>query len=165
MKRKAVIFDRDGTLASCQRHLVQDGRSDWDEFNAWIPLDAEIPETAALFRLLRQHTDLTLFVVTGRMDDQRVSMLSWLQKYDLYPDQLLMRHHRDRRADIIVKREIFEKFIEPEFDVQLVVEDSPRVVEMWRSIGLPVLAVSDPGIPPPILRSLLAPCIDPSERH
>jgi hypothetical protein len=87
------------------------------------------------------------------MDDQRVPMLSWLEKHELYPDRLCMRHHRDRRADTVVKKEIFETLIEPEFDVQLVVDDRPKVVEMWRSIGLPVLAVSDPGILPPLLRS------------
>ena len=150
-RRPAVIFDRDGTLASCQRHLVSDGQKNWDEFNGWLPFDAVVREVAALFQLIRQHTDLALIVTTGRTDNLRPQMLAWLEKYALTPDRLYMRRHGDQRVDSTVKREIYVNFIEPEFDVQLVVDDRPQVVEMWRSIGLPVLAVSDPSIKPPIL--------------
>lgn len=155
MKQPAVIFDRDGTLASCQRHLVADGQSDWGEFNAWVPFDAVVPEVAALFRLLREQTELALIVTTGRTGDLRFQMSAWLEKYDLWPDRLYMRGAKDRRVDSTVKLEIYERFIAPEFDVRLVVDDRPSVVQMWRSIGLPVIAVSDPVITPPLLEGNL----------
>lgn len=152
MKQQAVIFDRDGTLASCQRHLVADGESDWGEFNAWIPFDAVVPEVAVLFQILRQNTGMALIVTTGRTDNFRYQMSAWLDKYELTPDRLYMRRNGDRRVDSTVKQEIYERWIEPEFDVKLVVDDRPQVVEMWRSIGLPVIAVQDPVITPPILK-------------
>jgi hypothetical protein len=151
ISRPAVIFDRDGTLASCQRHLVSDGNSEWGEFNAWIPFDAPVPEVAAMFRMIRNHSDLAIIITTGRTDVYRIQMSSWLEKHDLWPDRLFMRNAGDRRVDSTVKLEIYRRFIEPEYDVQLVVDDRPQVVEMWRSIGLPVIAVTDPVISPPIL--------------
>lgn len=157
MKRSAVIFDRDGTLASCQGHLVEQDPPDWGEFNAWIPLDAVVPETAALFHLLREFTDLALIITTGRMDDQRRPMLDWLEKHGLYPDRLIMRHHKDRRVDSVVKLEMYREQIEPLYEVRLVVDDRPQVVAMWRELGLPVLAVTDPTITPPILNALTSP--------
>jgi len=155
MKRKAVIFDRDGTLASCQRHLV-DGTlkyPDWDEFNAWVPLDALVPWVADLLRRFIEDPGYTTFVTTGRQDHVRPQMVAWLQKYDIMPDHLLMRRTKDNRKDSIVKQEMYDNLIKPFYDVELVVDDRPQVVEMWRANGLNVIDVQDPGLTPPILRT------------
>lgn len=151
----AVIFDRDGTLGSCQRHFVDGslGRQDWGEFNNWLRFDAPVPGVAALFRLLRETTNLKLLITTGRDESLRRPMMDWLEKHSLHPDYLLMRRAADRRLDSVVKKELYDMFIEPYYDVKLVIDDRPQVIEMWRAEGLPVIAVADPGLPPPIARN------------
>lgn len=150
MRPKAVIFDRDGTLASCQRHLVACEKPDWDAFNASLPFDAPVPAVATLFRLLRYSSDVRLIITTGRMDFLRPAVLAWLDKHNLMPDRLFMRATGDQRPDYVVKEEMYREWIEPEFDVQLAIDDRPTVVAKWRELGIPVIAVEDPGLPPTI---------------
>ena len=46
---------------------------------------------------------------------------------------------------------MFDQIIAPRFDVQFVVDDRQQVVDMWRSLGLRVVQVQDPGIMPSIV--------------
>lgn len=152
----AVIFDRDGTLASVS-YVAPNDRStgSWAAFNAALPFDAPVPTVAALLRSIRP--GVTRIMTSGRMAGDSfgqtfryIYMWSWLRKHDLPIDRLYMRHAGDTRLDSIVKEEMYRTFIEPLFDVRYVVDDRPQVCDMWRSLGLHVLQVKDPGILPPI---------------
>jgi hypothetical protein len=55
--------------------------------------------------------------------------------------KLFMRKTGDIRSDDIVKREIYETHIKPEWNVVCVLDDRQRVVDMWREIGLTCLQV------------------------
>jgi hypothetical protein len=55
-----------------------------------------------------------------------------------------MREAGDSRKDSIVKQELYEKHIEPSYDVFVVLDDRNQVVDMWRSLGLVCLQVA-PG--------------------
>jgi hypothetical protein len=59
-----------------------------------------------------------------------------------------MRPGGDRRPDTVAKREIYRRAIAPDHDVRLVIDDCPRVVDMWREEGLYVLAAVDPAHDP-----------------
>jgi len=153
--RPAVIFDRDGTLASV-KHVAPTTKDKgaWAQFNAALPFDAPVPVVAGLLRAIRP--DVTRIMTSGRMAGDRVGdehrwyqMRNWLIKHDLPIDILLMRQGGDTRLDSIVKEEMYRQ-ISKRYDVRYVVDDRPAVVQMWRSLGLPVLAVTDPGILPPI---------------
>jgi hypothetical protein len=47
-----------------------------------------------------------------------------------------MRTEGDHRSDDIVKKEIYEKRIAPQYDVVIVFDDRDKVVKMWRDLGL-----------------------------
>lgn len=152
----AVIFDRDGTLASVAYTAPTD-RSDssWRNYNASLPFDAPVPVVAGLLRSIRP--GVVRIMTSGRMEGdwdgdkrRRFAMRDWLYKHDLPIDLLFMRRGGDTRRDSIVKREIYERDIAPYFDVRYVVDDRQQVVDEWREMGLPVLQVVDPVILPPI---------------
>lgn len=152
-----MIFDRDGTLASVKWCAPIDRSNEsWRVFNGMLPFDPVVPEIAALLRSVRPGVERIM--VSGRMagdhqgDTHRyLAMMSWVVKHDLPIDHLFMREGGDFRVDSIVKKEIYHRWIEPYYDVRLVVDDRPQVIEMWRDLGLHVISVQDPGIDPPWL--------------
>lgn len=157
MKKLAVIFDRDGTLASV-KYIAPTDRSpeSWQQFNSAMIFDAPVPAVVNLLRSVAQFA--WIIVVSGRMmGDQpydfrrRYLMEQWLNKHDITYHYLYMRRGGDYRIDSVVKAEIYEKYIEPHFVPLFVVDDRPQVVEMWRSKGLQVVQVEDPDILPRIV--------------
>jgi hypothetical protein len=156
MKQPAVIFDRDGTLASVAHVAPKDRSQDsWGAFNASLPFDAPVPVVAGLLRSIKP--GVVRIMTSGRSqgdypgDRRRLyQMRDWLSKHDLPIDLVIMRPGGDQRRDSVVKRQMYDQIIAPRFDVRFVVDDRPQVVDMWRDLGLPVLAVKDPGILPPI---------------
>ena len=146
----AVIFDRDGTLASVDwvRPVERDPES-WARFNAALPFDAVVPVVAGLLRSVRP--GVHRIMTSGRDGSLRPRMQDWIAKHGLPIDHLFMRRAGDRRVDSVVKTEIYRELIEPRFEVLYVVDDRPQVCDAWRELGLPVLQVADPGIAPGIL--------------
>lgn len=151
-KLPAIIVDLDGTLTSChhRRHFVTGKKKDWKNFNFNIPYDAcvewirDIVLEAAYFGVK------TLFT-SGRSYDFHVESAEWLVRNGiLVPSTLIMRSSGDFRKDDIVKAELYEKFIEPFYDVQFVIDDRWSVIQMWESKGLWVLRVTDPQLEPNI---------------
>jgi len=154
----AVIFDRDGSMASVSYIAPTDkNKSSWRQFNAALIFDAVVPEVAAILHAVRP--GVVRIMTSGRAEGdhpgdrrRRMLMKSWLHKHSLPIDLLFMREGGDQRVDSTVKREIFQRHIEPFFDVRYVIDDRPQVVQAWRDLGLHVLQVKDPGILPPIAR-------------
>ena len=74
--------------------------------------------------------------------------LEWLRshsfEYGLGEPELYMREEGDNRKDSIVKKELYRKYIHPNYYVRLVLDDRNQVVDMWRSLGLPCWQVA-PG--------------------
>jgi len=161
MRQPAVIFDRDGTLASVA-HVAPQDRSGgaWAAYNAALPFDAPVPIVVALLHSIRP--GVVRIMTSGRAagdhvgdTHRRLLMIDWLRKHDLPIDVLIMRKGGDQRRDSIVKREMYDDLIAPRFDVRFVVDDRQQVVDMWRDdLGLPVLQVVDPGILPAIARQV-----------
>ena len=57
-----------------------------------------------------------------------------------------MRDEGDMRSDDIVKAEILKHGILQKYGVKMVIDDRPRVCNMWRSLGIPVIQVGNPYI-------------------
>jgi hypothetical protein len=55
-----------------------------------------------------------------------------------------MRHTKDLRKDSIVKGEIYDSVIAPNYNVFFVLDDRNQVVDFWRSKGLTCFQVA-PG--------------------
>lgn len=140
-KYPAVIFDIDGTLAIIKHrlHFIQKSPKDWNGFFSKIPED--IPNRAVI-TLLRMVT-VPIILVSGRNEKYRAVTEKWLHDHEIEYDFLFMREFNDRRDDAIIKKEIYIKYIEPYFDIDFIVDDRNRVVEMWRSLGLTCLQVAD----------------------
>ncbi len=75
------------------------------------------------------------------MDHCRADTTNWLVLHRVPYQRVIMRKFKDFRPDDEVKLDLYEEFIEPDYEVRLVLDDRQRVVDMWRRIGLRCLQV------------------------
>lgn len=136
----AIIVDLDGTIA-----LNTEGR-DWYDVSRVLedslcgPVDDVV--SSAWWR-----SQYRIIFLSGRQETAEADTRTWLwskagwldRDYDLH-----MRAAGDGRPDFIVKRELFDKHIRHEFNVQYVIDDRPSVCRMWRELGLFTFQVGDP---------------------
>jgi phosphoglycolate phosphatase-like HAD superfamily hydrolase len=143
-KKMLIVFDLDGTLANIEHRLgyVRSKPKNWAAFDAGIPNDAVNLPVATVFH---QMVDAghTVILASGRNERSRISTQDWLRKngFSSY-DKLYMRLADDFRSDDIVKLEILDQIIadygrKPD----MVFDDRPRVVKMWRDNGIFVFDV------------------------
>ena len=132
-KKKAVIFDLDGTLAEIEHRVpyVRQGPPDWKNFCERIPDDVL---NDWCFELAGAMADrgYKIIIVTGRGERYNDLTREWLQKHNVVYDHIFSRKSKDRRNDSEVKKEIYERDIKDHFDVLFVVDDRASVVKMWR---------------------------------
>ena len=140
-----VCFDIDGTLANIEHRLdyVRSKPKNWKAFDAGIPNDKVNFPVAQTFYSLRDAGHVMIFA-SGRSDRTRTETMKWLIDNDLWDQdaKLYMRKEGDFRNDSIVKREMLNEIIDfygkkPD----MVFDDRPRVVKMWRDAGIFVFDV------------------------
>lgn len=155
----AVVFDRDGTLASVDWvRPSDDDNPSWHRFNAGLPFDAVVPYTRDLLHAVP--AGVTRFMFSGRAaGDKRGEtfrhwqMLAWLRKNDLPIDRVLQRPAADQRRDSIIKNEFADAVEGQGFALLAAVDDRDQVCdEVWRARGVPLVQVVDPALPPLLLR-------------
>lgn len=144
LKKPAVIFDIDGTIACCEhrRHFVAGPIKDWEGFFAGIDDDSPIRDVVELVNFMSS-LDREILLVTGRSENLRLRTETWLDNHAVYFDKLLMRANEDYSADTAMKAKIYKERIEPYYEVKLVLEDRYSVVAMYRSLGLTVWQVAE----------------------
>lgn len=132
----AILCDLDGTIA------VLNGRSPYDAANCSTD---GLNEPVAW--ILRKYLDQggTVVYMSGREDRHRAETHEWLKKHDLFRTGcfLYMRETGDFRKDAIVKRELFDRLVNPNFRIEFVLDDRDQVVEMWRACGLTCFQVAE----------------------
>lgn len=134
---KSILVDLDGTIAlKGDRDPYDESRVHEDRYN-----DIVIEGAVSLAKF----HDATLILVSGRTELCRDATLMWVAGHTLMQGvrTMFMRPAGDGRKDSDVKYEIFDQKIRPNYNVLCVYDDRKQVVEMWRSIGLPVFAVAD----------------------
>lgn len=132
--KPAIICDLDGTLA----HMTE--RSPYD----YTKVGEDEVDLTIRSILLNFATTHQIIIVTGRPDSCKEDTLDWIQSEALFsPDLLLMREDGDWRKDDVVKKELYESYIEGEYEVEFVLDDRDRVVKMWRELGLKCLQVAE----------------------
>lgn len=141
--KHCVIIDIDGTLADIdhRRHCVEQKPKDWKQFNSLMVFDLPNPWCVKLIEQLHLRYDVIL--CSGRMERHRAITENWLKENKIHYHKLFMRKERDFRDDSIIKAEIYEKEIEPSWNVVFVVDDRKRVVDMWRNKGLTCLQCAE----------------------
>ena len=147
MKKPAIIIDLDGTLcdSSHRKHHVEGPKKDWEAFYAGI---ADDKPNRNVLKLIHSNFFGTPFLwpffVSGRPEKYRDITNSWILKNVGYlPADLLMRKNGDFRSDDIVKKEIYDHHIQPDYHVELAIDDRDRVVKMWRSLGIECWQVAE----------------------
>jgi len=129
----AWLVDIDGTLA-----LMQE-RSPYDTTR--YHEDTPNHVIASLVGTLWD-SGLQIVVMSGRDERYRDVTESWLRQHSIPFDALFMRRAEDTRNDAVIKLELFFEHVAPKWCVAGALDDRNRVVEAWRSIGLPCLQVA-----------------------
>lgn len=132
--KSAVIVDIDGTIAT---RTVR-GPFEYDKVFTDDPKKDVIEVVVALWRAGHE-----IIFVSARDKSCWLETYKWLKWKAIVPPfkHLYMRTTGDVRDDAIVKREIYEEFIQPNYNVLCVLDDRQKVVDMWREIGLTCLQV------------------------
>lgn len=81
--------------------------------------------------------------LSGRSEVARNDTEAWLDHHVGTYSPLFMRGADDRRADYLVKAELFDALVRDHYNVVGVLDDRDQVVRMWRAMGLKVLQVAD----------------------
>ncbi len=125
-KPDVILCDLDGTLA------LHNGRN---------PFEYDEIATDVINKRLDRLLDsvmLPIIFVSGRegTDEAVKNTKKWLSEYGYGDNSLLMRKKGDHKPDDIVKKEIYETYIKPNYNVVAVFDDRNKVVKMWREQGL-----------------------------
>jgi hypothetical protein len=140
-----VVFDIDGTLANIEHRLdyVRSKPKNWKAFDAGIPNDGLNEPVFKVYKSLALWGIHDIVLASGRNERSREATEAWLRRWtmDEYK-KLYMRKADDFRSDDTVKREMLDQIIadygkKPD----VVFDDRPRVVRMWRDAGIFVFNV------------------------
>jgi len=144
LRRPARILDVDGTLCdvSAVRHFVLRPRAqrDYHRFYCGSRLCPPIPQ--AIEYAVRTHEmGMVPVVVTARRERWAQLTRAWLDEHMPVPyDGPLHRPDDDHRPDRQVKADLL-RYLQRHYDIRGAIDDSPGVVELWRSHGIPVEVV------------------------
>lgn len=129
-KYDCIICDIDGTVADM---AGKRGPFDWDKVMDDTPREHVVRAVDACAK----DATTTLIFVSGRDSCCYYSTAKWLLEYTPFEDfRLYMRPQGDHRRDSIVKRELYEKYIEPHYNVVAIFDDRPQVIrECWQALG------------------------------
>lgn len=135
-----VICDLDGTLANIEHrlHYVQQTPKDWNGFFSHISEDILRKDVAEI--IVDYYNKMhTVIFVSARPEDYRDVTLEWLRRHNMgFAWTLIMRSKGDKRQDIEVKQDIYDKYFKGKYPIEVVIDDRPSVIDMWRSNGLQV---------------------------
>ncbi|GAC1381353.1 MAG: hypothetical protein NVSMB4_09920 [Acidimicrobiales bacterium] len=138
----SVIFDMDGVLSDAvgRQHFVEGpGRRDWDAFFEACGEDPLLEETATLLHLL--DPTLGIVMLTARPLRVQAETLSWLQRYRLRWDVLIMRPYGDYSRAAEFKQDSLWELRQGGWDVRLAFEDDPRNLAMFRAEHVPCVYI------------------------
>ena len=149
-KQKIIIIDIDGTIANVdhRKHLIEKDPPEWDAFYKACILDTPIEENIKLIKADLVATGSKPCFVTGRSDLVREETEEWLFKnfFELPPPVFVrllhMRKHGDHQEDTELKKSVTNSLIFN--DIVRVYEDRPRLIRMYKELGLDVVDVG-PG--------------------
>jgi len=136
-KKTAVVFDIDGTLTMGpkDRSAYEWHKVGQDEVNSAV---------RSLAQLHHFDANNTIIIVSGRDGVCKPETEKWLKDNNIRYHHLFMRKEGDNRPDDIVKEEIIDNNILPEYNIKLWVDDRLKVCRMIYRKGIPLLRVGDP---------------------
>lgn len=146
-EKPLVLCDLDGTLCDIRhrlhfvKNLPEGAKADWKGFFAGIPDDTVNPEVQKML-IDYYNKGHNIVLVSARPDAYRQATEEWLTKHMLtFPVALFMRRDGDHRVDTEVKKGMYESLFEHKYPIEVVIDDRPSVIRMWRELGLNVIDV------------------------
>ncbi len=138
---QAVVFDIDGVLADAahRQRFITHGRPDWDAFFEACGEDPLIEELARLLDLLDR--SLQVVLLTGRPLRVRPQTRSWLARFEVRHDLLVMRDRGDYAHVSVFKRRAVRSLRAFGFDLRLAFEDDPINRAMFEDEGVPCIYI------------------------
>lgn len=138
--KTAVICDLDGTLVDVSQtihHILVEHNLDrfHNRTNNCAPVVEWVRNWCEHQHQAYGHTVLLL---TGRTEKYRPGTREWLGRH-IRTDGFIgpiMRANADRRSDDQVKRDAFAALREAGYDIVAAIDDRPRVLALWRDLGL-----------------------------
>ena len=136
VKKNVFIFDIDGTLSNHEGI-----RTPYEEHKVHIDLPIE-PVWKILACIIVFYK---IIFVSGRTEGCREKTIEWLLYYmrlycplvlDNFIPELYMRKIGDNRKDSIVKKEIYDEFITPHYNIIGVFDDRMQVCRMLYENGI-----------------------------
>lgn len=121
-KPQAVIFDIDGTLANIGDRGIYDTDKVYKD---------HVVELVAEQVKYHKEKGRVIIIVTGRDDSAKIVTEEWLALHGIDYSHFFMRKDGDYRKDSIVKKEIYDTFIEPAYNVVCAYDDRHQVLDMW----------------------------------
>jgi len=142
--RNIVLCDIDGTVADLTHrlHYIKDGNQDWDSFFCEVGKDTFKESVWYKVAQDADENDAVVIFLSGRSDVARDDTEKWLVENGVSGPIVLMRREFDRRPDTEVKRDIFDWHFGG-YNIIRVYDDRPRLVNMWREIGLDCVDCGD----------------------
>lgn len=137
MNKGIVVFDLDGTIANINHrlHYIQKEPKDWESFFSKATEDSPNSWAEALIKAL-DYDGYFIVIVSGRPERTRADTEKWLEQNNIPCHQLfLVRKDGDHAPDDLLKQKWLDAF-EQKNDIEFVVDDRQRVVDMWRRNGL-----------------------------
>jgi len=145
-KPRAVLCDIDGCLAikTGDRSYYDMSRVGEDSVNPFVGCIIDALREYGLEEGGKKYPYIIL--ISGRGEEAREATEKWLAQNCIEYDSLIMRDFEDNRSDEIVKKELFQKQIEPYYAILGVIDDRPKVCRMRRSLGLMTLQAGFPEV-------------------
>jgi uncharacterized HAD superfamily protein len=134
-KKKAVVFDLDGTLA--QKFDESDKhKKRFEEWAKKAEAAPQIKKNVKKFKKDEKKGD-KMIVLTARNDAYRPETEDWLKKNHIKADDLLMRPKHDTEgSDANTKSDILESQVLPKYKVKKAYDDKGKNVKMFRKHGI-----------------------------
>lgn len=140
---RTVVVDLDGTLADLTHrlHFIKSDPKDWDSFFAAVGKDDENEWCSRLMEALVMY-GYDVVIVSARPERCFAATEQWLKERQIsYHKLCLVRKDGDHAPDDHLK-EIWLKAYGLPMNIEFVIDDRKRVVDMWRNNGLVALHCS-----------------------
>ena len=137
---ECIVVDVDGTLA----HI--DSSNPRNVYDASRACEDILDDAVSSIVNMAYGHGYKIIILTGRHSGHLDVTKEWLEEKGVNYDEIYSRTEGDRRADTIIKEELYREHIEGKYNVKYIIDDRPSVIRMWQSLGLKTLIVGNPWI-------------------
>jgi hypothetical protein len=136
-----ILADMDATLCFNTSGRPYFGAGSADKMYLDVPNDPVIKVVRNYLQSAGEND--RVFIVTGReaAPDIRKATIDYVKEHVSTDPrvEVIMRVDKDYRKGDIVKKELYETHIKGKYNVDFVLDDSIKIVKMYRELGLTVL--------------------------